>query len=126
VQEEIWCFGTADGVCKAKETEVDPSSLATGPLLARVPEDGVLFGGFGATSSSRVADGVYSVTFNRSIRGCTEIATEAEGPDFIVTVGSERYGGPVEELQVVTYGSTEAPVNSGFAVAVFCESASSQ
>jgi hypothetical protein len=73
-----------------------------------------------AVTAQRTATGRYLVTFARSTRQCTHTATATEGAHIIQTIGSERYAGPVEEVQVRVYDHAGDPVNGAFALLIMC------
>lgn len=73
----------------------------------------------GGVTATRDDTGNYTVRFPSSIRFCGNVATTGEGPRVVEQIGSERYGGPVNEVKIRVWG-TSGFENAGFHLVVVC------
>jgi hypothetical protein len=85
-----------------------------------VTQTGALYKASGAASSSHPSTGTYLINFSASIRNCAYLATAGQGADIMETIGSERYGGPVEQVEVREFNSTGSLTDGRFDLGVFC------
>jgi hypothetical protein len=103
---------------KVQDGTLAAADLAAGVvpevLWAVVTSTGVLDRGRGAVSATRVGNGFYTVTFNRSVEDCAWLATFGSAPDavtpnFFSFTAVTVIGNPTTIVQVFTFQNDDSP-----------------
>ena len=132
----ILAAAAAIGTTLAQQPRLSPSAAASpgdrtlgmAIMSASVNPDGTLAGGYGAgvVGALRWGAGSYDVAFNRSVEGCTYVASLA-GPSavhtgFISATGQIFYlnGTSYYGLRVHTWDAKQADADRTFQVIVLC------
>jgi hypothetical protein len=112
----------------AARTSLQGSTGPQGPVGPAGPEGpwaivnatGDLLYHGGGVSATRVATGIFDVTFDRNVSFCGNVATSIDSPTIIAVVTGPRYGGPATDVRVYVDDAAGLPTNAAFTVAAYC------
>ncbi len=111
-----------------------PSVVASGLdglLFQSVTSNGNLYGKGNALSTTRVSPGHYEVTFDRSVVGCTGVASagvsglvagSVDHATFLVNMGTNVFPTPADTVTVSSFSPNDAIglIDTGFHLIVIC------
>lgn len=102
----------------ATQVTLDVVGYFAPPMTGFVEEDGTLSQSTGRVlSSSRTGAGLYSVTFDRSLKGCSVLASPY---GFNYVVATERTSGSTVDIYIHTEDAPDVYQDTSFHIAAFC------
>lgn len=105
--------------------EATDNTLGMALLSAAVDQNGTLYQNSGAVSATKVDTGLYSVTFNRSVVGCSIAGTLGSpiplgAPDAVGQMNVTPLDSAADTIRVRTSNATGIGTNKNFHVILFC------
>ena len=104
--------GTLDGIDSTKFSGLAAYAYVTGA--------GALLHGRGVVSQGITDLGVFTLTFDRDISACAQMATPTDGYHTLYTYRGSQFGGLNTQMRVRLKDEAGAYVNAGFQVAIIC------